>query len=98
MPARANCIALRCWASGTLVDAIEHISDAMSKLPGDAPWAVGDAYRVLGDIRSAMGDDIEALEAYERSYALGWDPQPGHGCCCWSAENSRPLISLLSAA
>ncbi len=63
---------------GTLVDAIEHIGDALSKLPGDAPWAVGDAYRVLGDIRSAMGDDDAALAAYERSYALGWDPQPGH--------------------
>jgi DNA-binding winged helix-turn-helix (wHTH) protein len=63
---------------GTLADAIAHISESLSKLTGEAPWAVGDAYRVLGDIRSAMGDDIEALEAYERSYALGWDPQPGH--------------------
>jgi tetratricopeptide (TPR) repeat protein len=63
---------------GTLADAVEHISDALSKLPGDAPWAVGDAYRVLGDIRFAMGEEDEALEAYERSYALGWDPQPGH--------------------
>lgn len=63
---------------GTLTDAIAHISDALDKLPGDAPWAVGDAYRVLGDIRSAIGDDDEAAEAYEKSYALGWDPQPGH--------------------
>ncbi|MEH2513327.1 DNA-binding winged helix-turn-helix (wHTH) protein [Nitrobacteraceae bacterium AZCC 1564] len=63
---------------GTLADAVEHISDALSRLTGDAPWAVGDAYRVLGDIRSAMGDEDEALVAYERSYALGWDPQPGH--------------------
>ncbi|MBX3533760.1 MAG: transcriptional regulator [Xanthobacteraceae bacterium] len=62
---------------GSLHDAKAHIDDALNKLEGDAPWALGDAHRVLGDIQSAIGNDDEALEAYDKSYSLGWDPEPG---------------------
>lgn len=62
---------------GNLPDAREHIREALSKLSGDAPWALGDAHRVLGDIESAIGNREAARAAYEKSYALGWNPEPG---------------------
>jgi len=63
---------------GSLADAREHIMDAISRLPTDAPWALGDAYRVLGDIEAAIGDGDAAMAAYETCYGLGWSPEPGH--------------------
>jgi DNA-binding winged helix-turn-helix (wHTH) protein len=71
---RAEVLGIR----GSLRDALAHINDALSRLSDDAPWAVGDAHRVLGDIQSAIGDSEAALAAYEKSYALGWNPEPGH--------------------
>lgn len=62
---------------GSLEDAKAHILDALSKLAQEAPWAVGDAQRVLGDILVAMGDNDEAMEAYDKSYTAGWNPEPG---------------------
>jgi len=71
---RAEVLGIR----GSLRDALAHINDSLSRLPGDAPWAVGDAHRVLGDIQAAIGNTEAALAAYEKSYALGWSPEPGH--------------------
>ena len=70
---RAEVLAVR----GSLPNARDHISEALSKLSGDAPWALGDAHRVLGDIESAIGNRDAARAAYETSYALGWNPEPG---------------------
>lgn len=70
---RAEVLSVR----GSLPDAREHIGGALSKLSGDAPWALGDAHRVLGDIESAIGNREAARAAYETSYALGWNPEPG---------------------
>ncbi|TKB12622.1 MAG: hypothetical protein E5V75_24720 [Mesorhizobium sp.] len=50
---------------------------ALDQLALDAPWATGDALRVLGDIHLAAGDLVEAETAYRASHAAGWDPQPG---------------------
>jgi DNA-binding winged helix-turn-helix (wHTH) protein len=63
---------------GSLPDALAHVNEALGSLSSDAPWAIGDAWRVLGDIHAAVGDADAALAAYEKSYALGWDPEPGH--------------------
>ncbi len=63
---------------GSLREALAHVNDALSRLSGDAPWAVGDACRVLGDLHAAMGNPAAALAAYDKAYALGWDPEPGH--------------------
>jgi len=62
---------------GSLPHAIEHVQDSISRLPDDAPWSLGDAYRVLGDIHSAIGNTDEAVAAYDRCDALGWSPEPG---------------------
>jgi tetratricopeptide (TPR) repeat protein len=64
--------------NGSLREALAHIDEAISGLTSDAPWAVGDAFRVQGDIQSAIGDTDAALAAYQKAYALGWDPEPGH--------------------
>lgn len=63
---------------GSLRQALTHIHDALARLSDDAPWARGDAHRVLGDIQAAIGDDDAAMAAYEKAYALGWSPEPGH--------------------
>jgi DNA-binding winged helix-turn-helix (wHTH) protein len=62
---------------GSLNEALSRIQDSLARLSSDAPWSIGDANRVLGDILSAIGDDEAALEAYDRAYSFGWDPEPG---------------------
>jgi tetratricopeptide (TPR) repeat protein len=71
---RAEVLGIR----GSLAEALEHINQALACLSQDAPWALGDAHRVLGDIHSAIGNSDAALRAYEKCYALGWSPEPGH--------------------
>ena len=62
---------------GTLAEARAMVNAAIEQLKQDAPWAIGDALRVLGDIHLAAGDLDEAELAYHRAYSIGWDPQPG---------------------
>lgn len=62
---------------GSLGEALSRIQDSLTRLSSDAPWSIGDANRVLGDILSAIGDEHAALEAYDRAYSFGWDPEPG---------------------
>ena len=62
---------------GTLKEAEDLVRASLDRLALDAPWATGDALRVLGDIHLASGDLIEAETAYRNSHAVGWDPQPG---------------------
>lgn len=62
---------------GTLKEAEALVRAALGQLALDAPWATGDALRVLGDIHLAAGDFAEAETAYRASHAAGWDPQPG---------------------
>ncbi|HKU36764.1 MAG TPA: hypothetical protein VJR89_01420, partial [Polyangiales bacterium] len=65
-------------AKGTLADALAAVDLALSKLPVSEPWALGDAYRVRGDIRMAIGDVDAARQDYRSAYAAGWDGEPGH--------------------
>jgi DNA-binding winged helix-turn-helix (wHTH) protein len=62
---------------GTLKEAERLVRTALGQIALDAPWATGDALRVLGDIHLAAGDLSAADEAYRASHAVGWDPQPG---------------------
>ena len=62
---------------GTLKEAETLVRAALEQLVLDAPWATGDAWRVLGDIHLAAGNLAEAEVAYRASHAAGWDPQPG---------------------
>jgi tetratricopeptide (TPR) repeat protein len=62
---------------GALDRAAAEAREAVDLLAHAAPWAEGDAYCVLGDIQSGMGDFEAAEASYRQAYALGWDPQPG---------------------
>lgn len=62
---------------GSLKEALNRIQDSIARLSSDAPWSIGDANRVLGDIQAAIGNHDDALEAYDRAYSLGWCPEPG---------------------
>jgi DNA-binding winged helix-turn-helix (wHTH) protein len=63
---------------GRLAEAEKEINQACTELPMGAPWAAGDAYRVLGEIRLARNDLEGAEVAFRRAHELGWDPQPGY--------------------
>lgn len=62
---------------GSLHEALALVTDALDRLNNDAPWAIGDAHRVLGDIQSAIGNTDAALAAYDKAHSLGWDAEPG---------------------
>jgi tetratricopeptide (TPR) repeat protein len=62
---------------GDLVAAADEVHRTAALLAQAAPWAEGDAYRVLGEIRLICGDLAGAEAAFRRAHALGWEPQPG---------------------
>lgn len=62
---------------GSLREAERELQQAMKVLPEAAPWAEGDAWRVLGDIRLHYGDLDAAEASFRRAHELGWEPQPG---------------------
>ena len=49
-----------------------------SVIASGAPYAEGDAHRLVGEIRLARGDLDGAEKAFRRAHALGWDPNPGY--------------------
>ncbi len=63
---------------GELDEAEREVREACEMLAVNAPWALGDAYRVLGEMRLSCYDLRSAEEAFRRAYELGWDPQPGY--------------------
>jgi DNA-binding winged helix-turn-helix (wHTH) protein len=83
---------------GTLTEAEAMIRAALDQLVLDAPWAKGDALRVLGDIRLAAGNLAAAEEAYRASHAAGWDPQPGFALLQLEKGNAEAACSGLERA
>ncbi|MGD8570774.1 MAG: winged helix-turn-helix domain-containing protein [Gammaproteobacteria bacterium] len=65
-------------AHGDMSTARQVLDDGALSLKRSAPWAVGDAYRVMGDIHLARGEFSESEEAYHCAYENGWDPYPGY--------------------
>lgn len=63
---------------GQLGEAEREVTEACSELSTGAPWAEGDAFRVLGDLCLTRGDLEGAETAFRRAHELGWDPQPGY--------------------
>jgi DNA-binding winged helix-turn-helix (wHTH) protein len=88
---------------GTLKEAEAIVRTALHRLEHDAPWAKGDALRVLGDIHLAAGDLAQAEADYRAAYEAGWDPQPGHALLLLEQGNAEAAFrslerSLLSRA
>jgi tetratricopeptide (TPR) repeat protein len=80
---------------GSLRDALTLVSGALDRLEDDAPWAVGDAHRVLGDVLAAIGDMDAAMTAYEKAYSLGWNPEPGHAMLLLERGESEAAFASL---
>jgi len=61
---------------------LEHAQDAIRRADPlvrlGAPWALGDAYRLIGDVQLARGAMDEAERSYQQAYQHGGDPYPGY--------------------
>lgn len=62
---------------GSLARAESEARKACGDLETAAPWALGDAWRVLGDLQLARGEAEDAERSYRKAHAAGWDPNPG---------------------
>ena len=82
-------------AKASLSEALLAVNTALSKLPSAEPWALGDAYRVRGDIRAAIGDLEAAKEDYRAAYATGWDAEPGNALLLARAGDVEGALSAL---
>jgi len=71
---RAEVLSVR----GDLEEAEREVGAARKVLADCAPWAEGDACRLLGDLLQGRGDLESAGKAYRRAHLLGWDPNPGY--------------------
>jgi tetratricopeptide (TPR) repeat protein len=71
---RAEILSIR----GNVDEAKREILAASELLASWAPWAAGDAHRILGDLRLSCGDHAGAEDAYKKAHESGWDPQPGY--------------------
>ncbi len=78
---------------GTLKQAEKMVRDALDQLATDAPWATGDALRVLGDIHLAAGDLAEAEAAYRAGPCGGLGSAAG---LCTPAAQARTGRSRFS--
>ncbi len=63
---------------GELDEAEREAEQARELIARGLPYAEGDAWRVLGEIRLARADLDGAEEAFRRAHGLGWDPNPGY--------------------
>ena len=65
-------------ARGDIDAARKELDDGAATLNQSAPWAIGDAYRLFGDIYLVRGKFSECEQAYRQAYEHGWDPYPGY--------------------
>jgi predicted negative regulator of RcsB-dependent stress response len=54
--------------SGKLDQAARAIMQADPLIRVGAPWALGDAYRPMGDVQLARGETDEAEQSYQHAY------------------------------
>jgi DNA-binding winged helix-turn-helix (wHTH) protein len=65
-------------ARGDLSSALRELDEGAETLRRSAPWAEGDAFRVLGDLYLARGEFEKCEDAYRKAHEHGWDPYPGY--------------------
>jgi DNA-binding winged helix-turn-helix (wHTH) protein len=63
-----------------------------------APWALGDGYRLLGDVHLARGEFEQAEAAYREAHEYGWDPYPGYAMLLHYRGQSMAAIRGLKRA
>lgn len=86
-------------ARGELVRAQTEITDGDEVLRVTAPWAIGDAQRLLGDLHLARGEFEQAETAYRSAREHGWDPYPGYAMLLhYRGQSAAALRGLQRAA
>jgi len=86
-------------ARGELERAANEISSGDEILRLSAPWAVGDAFRLVGDLHLARGEFERAETAYRNAHEQGWDPHPGYAMLLhYRGQSAAALRALKRAA
>lgn len=81
--------------SGKLAEARDAIVRGDELLRSGAPWALGDASRLMGDVLRACGDAAAAERCYREAYSRGWDPYPGYALLLHENGRSDEAIAGL---
>jgi DNA-binding winged helix-turn-helix (wHTH) protein len=84
--------------AGKLADALQRVEAAMSKLSGNEEWALGEAFRVRGDIHAMMGHRDLAREDHARAYSYGWNGEPGYALQLLEEGDQVGAIAALDSA
>jgi len=84
--------------SGQLDQAQDAIRRADPLVRLGAPWAMGDAYRLLGDVQQARGALDDAEQSYQLCYQHGGDPYPGYAELLHRRGRSEEAIRGLERA
>jgi DNA-binding winged helix-turn-helix (wHTH) protein len=84
--------------AGKLVLAHEAITRADPMISVGAPWALGDAYRLMGDVLMARGEAAAAERSYVHAYEHGWDPYPGYAILLHQRGHSDEAVRGLKRA
>ncbi|MEI2773120.1 MAG: winged helix-turn-helix domain-containing protein [Candidatus Competibacter sp.] len=84
--------------SGKLDQARDTISRGDSIIRSGAPWALGDAYRLMGDLHLACGEMDAAERDYQHAYQHGFDPYPGYAILLHRRGRSGEAIRGLKRA
>jgi DNA-binding winged helix-turn-helix (wHTH) protein len=85
-------------ARGELDRAQSEIVAGDEVLRVSAPWAIGDAQRLLGDLHLARGDFERAEAAYGSAREHGWDPNPGYAMLLHHRRQSAAALRSLRRA
>jgi tetratricopeptide (TPR) repeat protein len=92
---RAEVFAVR----GELLRAQTEIIKGEGVLQLSAPWAIGDARRLLGDLHLIRGEFEQAESAYRSAREHGYDPYPGYALLLHQrGESAAALRGLRRAA
>jgi tetratricopeptide (TPR) repeat protein len=79
-------------AQRSLDDALRAIDTALPKLSDEESWAIGDGFRVRGDVKAMIGDFEGARADYAVAYSMGWDAEPGNAILL--AEDGKVVAAL----
>jgi len=85
-------------ARGDLTSALRELDEGAETLRRSAPWAEGDAFRVLGDLYLARGEFEKCEDAYRKAHEHGWDPYPGYALLQFYRGNPDAALRGLQRA
>ncbi|MGD8430295.1 MAG: hypothetical protein PVH31_07790, partial [Ectothiorhodospiraceae bacterium] len=91
---RAEIFAVR----GDLERAQRELTEGRETLSASAPWAMGDAFRLLGDLYLTLGSFDLAENHYRRAHEHGWEPYPGYALLLHYRGQSEAAVRGLRRA